>query len=220
MGSVVYTSIFGDYDVLKDPLVYSDDIDYICFTDNTKFKSDIWNIRIFGRYRDPVRSAKRFKVGPHVFLKEYEYSLWVDGSLRLKVIPDIEKMLEGKTIALAKHPERDCIYTEGVACIQSGRDIENKIRKQLNTYIDQGYPRGGGLYMSGLTFRKHNDRKLSELNELWWYHICTQSTRDQISFPVVFRDYPIGNISQATWDSMVDIFSHEYHYQQINSQGA
>lgn len=211
MGSVVYTSIFGDYDTLKDPIVYSDGIDYICFTDNKKLRSDIWDIRISDGYRgDSVRSAKRFKMGPHVFLKEYEYSLYIDGNMTLKVIPDIERMLNGKTIAKAKHVFRDCIYTEGAVCMSVGIDTKNRIDRQLKTYAQQGYPAGAGLYMSGLIPRKHNDRELSELNELWWYHVCIHSSRDQISFPVVFRDYPVGNISMETWESTVDLYLHEH----------
>ena len=212
MGSVVYTSIFGDYDILKDPVVYSDDIDYICFTDNEKFKSDVWDIRIVGRYRDNIRSSRRFKVGPHVFLKEYEYSLWIDGSLELQVIPDIKKLLDGKTIAMAKHPIRKCIYKEGVTCMLSKKDKENKITKQLSDYSKQGYPADAGLYHDALILRQHNDKRLSELSELWWYQICTQSTRDQISFPFVFKNYPVGIISRETWDEMVVIYLHNTQY--------
>lgn len=212
MNSVVYTSIFGDYDTLKDPIVYSDDLDYICFTDNKKFTSDVWDIRIVGKYRDMVRSAKRFKVGPHVFLKEYEYSLWIDGNLTLKIIPDIDKMLDGGTIALAKHQRRDCIYKEGITCIVAKKDKDNKITKQLNTYSKHGHPANAGLYSCDLILRKHNDKELVELNEMWWYYICTQSSRDQISFPVVFGGYPIGDISQETWDDMVvkDLHTHQF----------
>lgn len=212
MGSVVYTSIFGNYDRLNDPIVYSSDIDYICFTDNEKIDSNIWDIRASSKYRDNNRSSKRFKLGPHVFLKDYEYSLWIDGSMTLKVVPDIEGMLDGKTIALKKHPMRDCIYAEGIQCVSEGLNWENKIGNQLKTYSEQGYPENAGLYECNLIPRKHNDKELAELNETWWYHVCIHSTRDQISFPVVFGDYPIGDIPHSMWCEMVDI---NLHYRPI-----
>ena len=207
MGSVVYTSIFGGYNKLKDPTVYSSDIDYVCFTDR-ETRSDVWDVRVVELYRDFNRSAKRFKVGPHVFLREYEYSLWVDGNMTLKVIPDIKGMLDGKTIALMKHQERDCIYNEGIQCIYANKDWENKIDRQLETYYNQDYPAGAGLYSCSLIPRKHNDNELASLNELWWHHICIYSTRDQISFPVVFSGYPIGDISHKMWCEMVDVNIH------------
>lgn len=208
MANVVYTSIFGAFDKLKDPTVCSDDIDYICFTDNENIHSNIWDIRIVGRYKDPVRSAKRFKLGPHVFLKEYEYSLWVDGNMILKVVPDIEGLLDGKTIALARHPHRNCVYAEGITCMNLGMDKENRIGMQLKNYFRNGHPENAGLYMCGLIPRKHNDEKLAELSETWWYHVCTKSSRDQISFPVAFRDYPVGDISHETWREVVALSNH------------
>ena len=41
----VYTAIFGDYDELEDPLMKVDGVDYICFTNNPKLMSSIWEIR-------------------------------------------------------------------------------------------------------------------------------------------------------------------------------
>lgn len=41
----VYTSILGEYDELMDPLYIDKECKYICFTNNKKVHSDIWEIR-------------------------------------------------------------------------------------------------------------------------------------------------------------------------------
>ena len=43
--NVCYTVIVGQYDSLKEPQYISDNFDYICFTDQTNFKSNVWDIR-------------------------------------------------------------------------------------------------------------------------------------------------------------------------------
>ena len=42
---IVYTAIMGEYDNLLDPAVINQDVDYVCFTNNKRLKSDIWNHR-------------------------------------------------------------------------------------------------------------------------------------------------------------------------------
>ena len=65
MRPIVYTSIYGDYDNLKD----QPDIgaDYICFTDNPDLKSDCWEIRYDPIYQHlhPHRNFGRSFRVPH-----------------------------------------------------------------------------------------------------------------------------------------------------------
>jgi len=51
------------------------------------------------------------------------------------------------------------------------------------------FPSHAGLWETGVLLRKHNDRELVLLNELWWDIVKLYSKRDQLSFPVVFSDY-------------------------------
>ena len=43
---VIYTSVFGDNYFLHDPEVKLEGFDFICFTDNPYYKSDIWDIKL------------------------------------------------------------------------------------------------------------------------------------------------------------------------------
>lgn len=80
---VCYTCITGGYDRLKEPLVVSKGIDYICFTDNPFLKSKVWQARPIPKELDYLSNVKKqriVKICPHRYLKEYDISIWVDGS--------------------------------------------------------------------------------------------------------------------------------------------
>ena len=75
--TVVYTCISGQYDILKDPLFISKDVDYVCFTDQP-FYSTIWQIKPIPTeldYLTPVKKQRCIKINPHKFLPEYDISV-------------------------------------------------------------------------------------------------------------------------------------------------
>lgn len=195
--SVIYTAIFGDYDSLSDPQAVNEDYDYICFTDDYKLRSDIWDIRVIDLPvpNDYPRSNRYIKINPHEFLSEYKYSLYLDGNIILRGVPDIVKMLEDYSIATQKHPCRDCIYEEITECKRLGFGIVSELDKQAKDYRDTNFPGHAGLWENWAIFRKHNEPSLIKLAEEWWRHIMEYSWRDQISFPVVFAGYPVKTLS-------------------------
>ena len=81
---VIYTAFTGNYDNLKDPEYIDENCDYVCFTDNPHIKSSIWKIIPMGHYNlDNNRKAKQYKLFPHKYLSQYEYSFWLDGSFQI-----------------------------------------------------------------------------------------------------------------------------------------
>ena len=81
MKIAVYTSIFGKYDVLHEDQFKMEGVDYLCFTDED-LKSNTWNIiKSIPLYNDPNRNAKKYKILPHRYLKDYDYSVWIDGNI-------------------------------------------------------------------------------------------------------------------------------------------
>ena len=77
---VVYTAIFGGCDDLRNPKFIPDNCDFVCFTDSD-FESDIWDVRkVIPMYEQPVRNSRYYKTKPHIYLSEYEVSIWMDGT--------------------------------------------------------------------------------------------------------------------------------------------
>jgi len=185
--TVVYTSIYGDKDTLKDPLSYNKDFDYICFTDNKELKSNIWNI-VYKEptHKDPVRSAKIFKIKPHEFLKEYDISLWVDANFIIK--DDLEtflaksQRLKSANMLLFEHDQgRDCIYDEAEVIIFDKKDDVNLVQKQMEKYRIENYPPKRGLSANSIMLKKHNECDMIDLANMWWKEVESFSRRDQLS---------------------------------------
>ena len=76
---------------LHEPVVKGD-WDFVCFTDNENFESDVWDVRIVKPlYDDGARSAKRYKLKPHKYLSDYDVSVWVD--IEVKIKQDISEIV-------------------------------------------------------------------------------------------------------------------------------
>ena len=78
---VVYTSIFGNYDDNIEQKL-PPNWDWKCFTEKNSLSL----------YTDNNRNAKRFKILPHRYLSEYEYSIFIDGNMTVK--GDIDELIE------------------------------------------------------------------------------------------------------------------------------
>ena len=58
---VVYTALFGDLDTLHNPVgVANNDVLFVCFTDRSDIKSDIWNIVHVESNSDNSRIAAKY----------------------------------------------------------------------------------------------------------------------------------------------------------------
>lgn len=185
----IYTAIFGDYDSLKEPRFEVANCDFICFTDNPNLQSKYYKIHVVkSTNKDPVRSAKIYKILPHKYLKDYEYSLWVDGSVTIQKLnfqEIVDKYLKTKDIALFKHPVRDCIYEEFEECKRLRKDDVTIMNKQIKKYRMEGYPSHAGLAEGTVILRRHNSANSKKLCEAWWKEISQHSRRDQLSFNYV-----------------------------------
>lgn len=180
----LYTAIFGGYDQFVQP--HQGDYDFYLFSDVEMGAG--WGTfrKIKPEFEDPTRDARRVKVLSHRMLPEYEYTLWVDGCIRVRSIdPEalIEKWLGGKDLATFKHPDRDCLYQEAAILAHFRRDKGSVIQAQIERYRELGFPPGKGLAETAVVLRK-NTPKAALFNDIWWNEIVHGSRRDQVSFPV------------------------------------
>lgn len=194
--AVIYTSIFGEYDNLVDPTYVDPRYDYICFTDNTNLKSTVWKIiPSIPLYNDPNRCAKKFKILPHRFLSEYEYSIWIDGNIDVISNTDqiLEEYLADANMTLFDHNQnvldpRNCIYEEANAIFYLGnrngkyKDNPKLIQDQMLRYANEKYPPNNGLVTCMIMIRRHNQPDVVNAMEYWWEEIKYGSRRDQLSF--------------------------------------
>ena len=207
MGAAVYTCITGTYDDLKEPAVMTPGWDYVCFTDNPKLKSSTWKIRRIEPSGDPVRAARRVKCLSHEYMKQYPFTVWVDGKLQIKCdLNDLMQRYHDSAVpmALFRHPDRSCIYQEAEACKTLRKDDPAVIDQHIARLRADGYPADNGLVETSLLIRNNWDGSVRQLCEAWWKEIQRGSRRDQLSFNYVawkqgfrFKEIDMGIV--GTW---------------------
>ena len=208
MKKVIYTSIFGGYDILKDPIFLPKGYDFVAFTD-IDLESSVWEIRKKPTiYTDNTRNAKKYKILPHRFLSNYDISIYIDGNYVIKndVNELVEQFLQNTNASFYDHNQqplydkRNCIYQEAEAIFNFGninmkknpqkgflnfKDDPRVIEKQIKKYHSEGYPSNNGLINGGIILRKHNENDCIKVMENWWEEIKYNSKRDQLSFNYV-----------------------------------
>lgn len=198
---VVYTAFTGNYDSLKEPEFIDENTRYVCFAQNPDLTSDTWEIiQMDDSTLDDNRIAKQYKVFPHKYFPDNEYSFWIDGSFKLigSIREYVYKYINSPMLTVV-HPERDCIFDEANSSIQFPRYSNYTIGKQVGKYRNDGMPFHYGLPSLGALFRKHNDSSVISLMDKWWEEIINYTNQDQLSFtylawknnfhPSVAREY-------------------------------
>jgi hypothetical protein len=202
---VIYTAIFGDYDVLKLQTKQTIDCDFVCFTDNPKLLVQRWAekqrkiVPCKRQWVHPRLEAKRYRTHPSEVLPEYETFVYMDGSAVLQSEKAIEYVLSlhkaGDFDILAfKHPERNSIWEEANFTARAEREkykgIEQKMLDQVESYKQEGMPENVWLTATGLLVSQ-NTEKMKEFlharrqeNVKWTY-------QDQLSFDYLVRKHGI-----------------------------
>lgn len=172
---MIYTAIFGDKDEYAKPYVGH----------SLFFSEENDPIGIHKPWREPVMSAKAYKVVPHqsgLSCFHEGVSLWVDGSIvvspELSLSYLIEKYLGDSEIVLFRHPRRNSVEEEAERCIDAKLDDPFRIQWQMQRMQVIGLPKH--LSMGGVVLRQHTPA-VTAFDERWWWEILRGSSRDQLS---------------------------------------
>lgn len=175
MNIQVYTAIMGQKDNPRTDIKVFTDVDY------SKFAS-------------PVMNAKIFKILPHKFL-DYDVSIWIDGNIYLNVPPLqlVDEWLKDADMAVFEHYHKMDLYWEAMMLKSTFKHrtpwVVDEVNKQIAHYEKIGMPNRSEVVMGGMLIRR-NTKIVNQFNEAWWAEICRWSQRDQISFPIVRRQFP------------------------------
>ncbi|GAG80919.1 unnamed protein product, partial [marine sediment metagenome] len=198
----IVTAIMGNFDKLHDPKYYDKDVDYFAYVDED-FTSNIWQVKKVEHthFIQPRMASKIYKILIHKYC-DYDYTLWIDGSLEVRapIGELIDKYMDKADMALFKHRVRNCVYEEHFASFKNKRHGTGEpsiVREsQSETYKAEGLPAKAGLYECTFILRKNN-AKVRKFNSEWWEEVCIYSSSDQIPFMYVLwknPDIKIANI--------------------------
>ena len=188
---VVYTCLFGYSEKFNDyPHEPETDIDFVCFTDDPALTAHSWKVEPMTRgLLDAPRASKQIKLLPHRFLSQYDESLYLDNTIRLKrpARALFDDLLASASLPwiVFRHPQRNCVYAEMDEVARVEYDDAERIDKQRKTYRRLGYPSDLGLATCPVLLRRHNDPSVVAFGEAWFEQVLRHSLRDQLSFNVV-----------------------------------
>ncbi len=185
---VVYTAITGGFDSLREPEIVDSNFRYICYTDQEDLQSDVWEIRkIPIENNDYNRTAKKFKILPHRYFPEYEWSIWIDGQLQITgdLRELVSRYMRTSHLMCFLHQVRTCIHDEAEICKMLGHDAAEIVDNQMKRIMSTGYKDDNELIAGGFLVRRHNEADVKVLMEDWWEMIYEGSRRDQLSFNFV-----------------------------------
>ena len=180
----LYTAIFSLYDELQ-PQPELPGVDYLCFTDQPLQSDQYRIIPCPPLHSDPVRASRLPKILPHLFLPQYDLSIWHDANMQFqdgKIINRFRTLLQDTPFILFDHPYRNCIYEEAEWCLHYQKDTPKHIEQTLHTLQNNRYPRQAGLCACGLMARKHHHPEVLAFSNAWWAFYQGHSRRDQLSF--------------------------------------
>lgn len=198
---VVYTVLIGDKEGLNDPLRIIGNnaetdlrIDYVCFTDANFLTSPTWKMRKLEHpLMPPERLSRLPKTKPHLFLANYEYSLYIDNTVVFKRLPRRDDLRKSIFRAF-RHPWRSRPVDEADIIVKSGLDAAMPVADQLRFYSRIGALDGIDTLTTGTALlRKHGDPRVKNFGEFWWEQTLLFSKRDQVSLDVCAKaaDCPI-----------------------------
>jgi hypothetical protein len=208
---VVFTILFGDYESLNELEVNREsNVDYIAFTDSDQVKSESWQVRrIMPRFKaDSVRSQRLAKLSPPLIREEYEQSLYVDNTVKLKapVNKILDSLLKDSVCTIPAHSHRDTLRQEFEVVLAANLDSRERIEEQFQHY-EEFNPQilDEKPYWTGIIARSHGD-ELKKLENIWADHILRYSRRDQLSLNIAAQE---SGLQIRKLD--IDNFESEFH---------
>ena len=140
-----------------------------------------------GNIKDFTRKNRYCKIKAHELFPEYRYSIYFDGSIKLKsdcILKKVNELPKTRIMVYSKNHFEN-IYMEAMRAGEHFRDNKEIISKQVEKYWLEGMPDNFGSFLCGVLIREHNNPICVKLMNEWWNEIERYSRKDQISFPYV-----------------------------------
>ena len=186
MRLVVYTAVFGDYDAIHAPRRHVAGVDFVCFADDPAQVPAGWTHRELSGEAASLSPASRnrwAKMHPDRLFPAHDVSVYVDGNI--DIIGDVGELAHGAVAAgplsMYDHPFRKCLYDEALACARVGLLWLGPIRRHVERYAAEGFPRNAGLYEANVIVRRHHDPHVIRAMARWWSEWQSGIKRDQLS---------------------------------------
>ncbi len=185
MRIAIYTCVAGGYDEVRSPVIKENKCDYFLISDNAIMEKDVYKwIDIDTVIPDVNMSPKdknRYcKMHPDEIFTEYDYTIYLDGSIQIvRPISHYISNIGKSGLAIHKHRERDCIYSEGIFLTWLGAVNKELLVDDIRRYVNAGVPRHYGLFECGMIVTDLRNPTAINLYRDWYEEYMTGVKRDQ-----------------------------------------
>ncbi|HMM17386.1 MAG TPA: DUF616 domain-containing protein [Petrimonas sp.] len=198
---IIYTVIFGPYDLPLEPIVAPDNCEYIIITDQPVRTDSKWKkydvSKIIPGFESLSNAEKNryCKMLPHKIFPDVGYTIYIDGNI--KVVTDLTEFVNHDFscgMQFHRHKARKCVYEEIDAC-KIMKKAPLKALDDYKSYLrDNGFPTDYGMVECNVIVRDNKSDVMKNVMEQWWREYMDNDVkRDQLSLPFVF------------WKNRVDI---------------
>jgi hypothetical protein len=209
---VVYTVLMGQAADLN-PVPTSTTTDYVCFADQKISQPNGWTVRLVEPVipGDSARSSRHPKAKPHLYLKDYSRSIYIDSSVRLLQDPENlwnRLMPKPEMIFGAIYHSFHFTIMEEIRAISAlGYESDAVMLKHLESSEQEspGYLNTRTIW-GGILTRRHNNKDLIDPMDSWFSKILNSSKRDQLSLPLALRKLRGDQIHISHLDNHVSEF--------------
>lgn len=216
---VVYTTIFGGKDELKAPRVVEPGWDYIAFTDDPALKpAGAWKVELVEtKQPNPILASKEFRYLPHVYLPEYDESLYIDGSMELT--GSIKEMLHSATetdpgLCVFRHPGLRDVQAQLSMAMKCDREPVWRLHA-IEALLAERDALGLPPVWTGILYRNHNDPRVLLASQRLWEYCRKDIYYCQAVFMLACRDADVKvGFMRPHYNRWM-----KYHNHAISSQG-
>ncbi|MEM7498889.1 MAG: glycosyltransferase domain-containing protein [Pseudomonadota bacterium] len=191
----VVTAIFGGFDrLLPVEAAWREHTDFFLFSDRRFEATSAWQ-PVHGNYfnADPRRSARFVKLHLPTYFSDYEWVIWVDGSVLFCVDPiEILARIEHDDVDFAtfRHPDRQGLIAEAAACWRFKKEEPMMLIDHLHQAHRHPSFRTPELYETMVMALKPGSGDVRALCTTWWRMMMRGSKRDQLSLPLAVAETP------------------------------
>ena len=192
---VVYTVIMGEKFSLPKVDVAPANVDFICFSNRVIGDVGVWDVRLVEPLlpADLPRSSREYKIRPHIWLGDYNQSLYIDSKVHL--IGDCRELYShlmgddiNRIIGVFEHSFHDTLHEEFLEVLKLNLDADYVIEEQLSEYkIFFSEYLDSKPFWGGMIARRHNNIDCIKSMNDWYANVLRYSRRDQLSLPIALR---------------------------------
>ena len=197
--SVVVYSVLADFNGPLPKPVRLPGVSFVCFYRGEFSEEPGWEFRPLPDLPEleGPRISRLPKAVPHVFIPEFNSSIYIVSSVELssKGIHELRKILRTHSVALIPLRSRANLREEFDLVGRKRFDSLYSLTEQVNQYtrIDKK-TLSETVFWGGLIARRHHDTSVQEFGFRWMVNILRFSRRDQLSLPLALRSVPVTQI--------------------------